>query len=75
MVDPSSMQSIYPVPNPNLSDEGYDRFNHLDLTSLPDVDLARERIVCGVAAYVVRHEWLLERELGLSEELDRRGCR
>ena len=68
----SDLCGLYPVPD-ELTEEGFDRFNNLDLPKLRDEDLRREITFLRWFNFLSGGEWHLSRELAVAEELARRG--
>ena len=68
----TDLGGLYPVPD-ELTEEGFDRFNNLDLPKLTDVGLRREITFLRWFNFLSGDEWHLSRELAIAEELARRG--
>ena len=59
----SPLAHLYPVPDPLDCDRAWEAYYHADLCkmTLPDLKLARARLMMRLAAERNHHPWLIER--------------
>ncbi len=69
----SDLLDLYPCPDPSVSEDQFNKFEHGDLAALTNHDLRRELVALRLINFVVDSEWHRERELQVLGELQHRG--
>ncbi len=69
------VNALYPVPDPNVSEEQADRHSNRDLRDETDDVLRRELTVLHLINFATDDEWFRDREMAVANELGYRRSR